>query len=80
MLFVLENTDQELEAFYRKIKLLLILGTALFRKRISQAILAKMIPLKEIPDQKKFVPNQAYQIFVKSLQNTIKLPTSLYLQ
>ena len=52
-LFVLEHTDQELETFYRKVKLLPVLGTDLFRKQISQTVLSEMTPLKEIPDQKK---------------------------
>ena len=52
-LFVLESTDQELESFYRKTKLLPILGSDVFREKISKNILADMIPLKETPDQKK---------------------------
>lgn len=52
-LFVIEQTDQELETFYRKVKLLPVLGSDLFCKQISQTVLAKMIPLKDTPDQKK---------------------------
>jgi len=52
-LFVLENIDQELETFYRKVRLLPVLGTNLFRKQISQTVLADIIPLKDTPDQKR---------------------------
>ncbi|EKD71575.1 MAG: protein of unknown function DUF1568 [uncultured bacterium] len=37
-LFVMEKTDQELEVFYRKLKLLPILGSDLFRKQISHLL------------------------------------------
>ncbi|EKE00702.1 MAG: hypothetical protein ACD_21C00286G0002 [uncultured bacterium] len=51
-LFVLEKSDQELEVFYRKARLLPVLGSDFFRKQISRAILSKVTPTKDIPDQK----------------------------
>jgi len=58
-LFVTEETDQELEFFYRKTKLLPVLGSELFRKQTGQTILAHIPPIREIPDQKNacFMPD-----------------------
>jgi len=50
-LFVLEETDQELETFYLKVKLLPILGSDLFCKQISETILTNINKTKDIPDQ-----------------------------
>jgi putative transposase len=51
-LFVMENTDNELENFYRKIKLLPVLGTAAFRKQISNKYLDEQNLPAEIKDHK----------------------------
>ncbi|MBU0745041.1 MAG: transposase [Gammaproteobacteria bacterium] len=52
-LFVMEQTDQELEIFYSKAKLLPVLGSDIFRKKISKEVLCKIRSSKEIPDRKK---------------------------
>jgi chromosomal replication initiation ATPase DnaA len=48
----MEKTDHELENFYRKTKLLPILGSDVFCKQINEMYLTKQPHSKEIPDQK----------------------------
>lgn len=70
-LFVIGGIDRELETFYSKAKLLPILGTDLFCKQISQTILARTVPIKEIPDQKN-------PCFMPDMQNICRKVTEYY--
>jgi putative transposase len=70
-LFVVEKTDQELETFYRKAKLLPVLGSDIFRKQIDQTILTHMLPIREIPDQKN-------ACFMPDLQKICRLVAEYY--
>jgi len=56
-LFVMEKTDNELESFYRRTKLLPILGSDIFRNQISETYITKHNHSKEISDHKNtYIP------------------------
>jgi len=87
-LFVLENSGNELENFYRKARLLPILGTDIFCKIIKDVYLTKQNISKEIPDQKNIcitpdlqkicnVVASYYQVSVESLYTTNRIKGNL---
>lgn len=74
-LFVMEKTDHELENFYRKVRLLPILGSDAFRKQISEKYLEKLVQSKEISGHKNVCTQPSLSQICNIVADYYHIPT-----